>query len=77
MAFRHMTFTIPKNLLSKKADSAPNVKSRDRSAMQRTRMFGFIECLSVSFGGDTESRRSLLSGVYARGKGWAVWSIHN
>ena len=25
------------------------------------------DCLSLSFGGDTKSRRSLLSGVYARG----------
>ena len=26
-----------------------------------------VICLSVSFGGDTKSRRSLLSGIYARG----------
>ena len=41
--------------------------SNPAAATHSLRNFGFNPALPVSFGGDTESRRSLLPGVYARG----------
>ena len=41
--------------------------SNPAAATNSLRNFGFNPALPVSFGGDNESSRSLLPGVYARG----------